>query len=66
MYKRFYGGHFLGGDFPRRMIQMAKRSRTVRQVLSNLIAGNQPYVNLKKKLFYSIPSVGWDLIAGRR
>jgi hypothetical protein len=45
---------------------MAKRSRTVRQVLSNLIAGNQPYVNLKKKLFYSIPSVGWDRIAGRR
>jgi flavin-dependent dehydrogenase len=26
MYKRFYGGHFLGGDFPRRMIQLSKRS----------------------------------------
>ena len=66
MYRRFYGGHFLGGDFPRRMVQLAKRSKTVRHVLSNLIAGNQSYVNLKKKLFYSIPSVSWDLIAGRK
>jgi len=66
MYRRFYGGHFMGGDFPRRMVQLAKRSRTVRHVLSNLIAGNQPYLNLKKKLFYSIPSVSWDLIAGRK
>jgi len=65
MYKRFYGGHFLGGDFPRRMIQLSKRSRTVRQVLSNLISGNQSYVGRKKKLFYSIPSVSWDLIAKR-
>jgi len=66
MYRRFYGGHFLGGDFPRRMVQLAKRSKTVRHVLSNLIAGNQPYINLKKKLLYSIPSVSWDLIAGRK
>ncbi len=66
MYRRFYGGHFLGGDFPRRMVQLAKRSKTVRHVLSNLIAGNQPYINLKKKLFYSIPAVSWDLIAGRK
>jgi flavin-dependent dehydrogenase len=66
MYKTFYKGHFLGGDFRRRTIQLARRSRTVRQVLGNLIAGNQPYVGLKKKLFYSIPSVSWDLISGRQ
>jgi len=66
MYKTFYRGHFLGGDFRRRTIQLARRSRTVRQVLGNLISGNQSYVNLKKTLFYSIPSVGWDLISGRK
>jgi flavin-dependent dehydrogenase len=66
MYKTFYRGHFLGGDFRKRTIQLARRSRTVRQVLGNLISGNQSYVNLKKTLFYSIPSVGWDLISGRK
>jgi geranylgeranyl reductase family protein len=66
MYKTFHSGHFLGGDFRRRTIQLAKRSRTVRQVLGSLIAGDQSYLNLKKKLFYSIPSVGWDLLSGRK
>jgi flavin-dependent dehydrogenase len=66
MYKTFYRGRFLGGDFRRRTIQLARRSRTVRQVLGNLISGNQSYVNLKKTLFYSIPAVGWDLISGRK
>jgi geranylgeranyl reductase family protein len=66
MYKTFYRGRFLGGDFRRRTIQLARRSRTVRHVLGNLISGNQSYVNLKKTLFYSIPSVGWDLLSGRQ
>ena len=66
MYRTFYTGRFLGGDFRRRTIQLARRSRTVRQVLGNLISGNQSYVNLKKTLFYSIPSVGWDLLSGRK
>ncbi len=66
MYKTFYRGRFLGGDFRRRTIQLARRSRTVRHVLGNLISGNQSYLNLKKTLFYSIPSVGWDLISGRQ
>jgi len=66
MYRTFHSGRFLGGDFRRRTIQLARRSRTVRQVLGNLISGNQSYVSLKKTLFYSIPSVGWDLISGRQ
>jgi len=66
MYRTFYSGRFLGGDFRRRTIQLARRSRTVRQVLGNLVSGNQSYLNLKKTLFYSIPSVGWDLVSGRK
>jgi len=45
---------------------LAKRSRTVQQILGNLVAGSQPYLTLKKKLVFSVPSVGWDLVAGRR
>jgi len=65
MYKRFYKGRFLAGDFKKRTVQLSQRSRTLRTILGNLIAGNQSYVGLKKKLFFSIPSIGIDLITGR-
>lgn len=65
MYKRFYSGRFLAGDFRKRTVQLSQRSRTLRTILGNLIAGNQSYVGLKKKLFSSIPSIGIDLITGR-
>jgi flavin-dependent dehydrogenase len=65
MYKRFYRGRFLGGDFRKRTVQLSQRSRTLRTILGNLISGNQSYVSLKKKLFFSIPSIGIDLITRR-
>src|SRR5262249_36285657 len=65
MYKRFYDGRFLAADFRKRTIQLSRRSRTLRSLLVNLIAGNQSYLDLKKRLFFSIPSIGLDLITGR-
>jgi flavin-dependent dehydrogenase len=65
MYKRFYRGRFLGGDFKKRTVQLARRSRTLKTILGNLISGNQSYSSLKKKLLFSIPSVGLDLLLGR-
>ena len=65
MYRRFYRGRFLGADFKKRTIQLSQRSRTLKSILGNLISGNQSYVGLKKKLFFSIPSVALDLLAGR-
>jgi len=66
MYPRFYNGRFLGGDFRDRAIQMARRSRTLRQLMGNFVSGNVSYLNLKKRLFLSIPSVGWDLVRRRQ
>jgi flavin-dependent dehydrogenase len=66
MYRRFYRGRFLGGDFRKRTIQLSNRSRTLKGILGNLISGNQSYLNLKKKLFFSIPAVSLDLVSGRR
>jgi geranylgeranyl reductase family protein len=66
MYRRFYHGRFLAGDFRKRTIQLSGRSRTVRTILGNLVAGNQPYAGLKKKLLLSIPSIGLDLLTGRK
>jgi flavin-dependent dehydrogenase len=65
MYRRFYHGRFLAGDFRKRTVQLSRRSKTVRTILGNLVAGNQPYAGLKKKLLLSIPSIGLDLLTGR-
>ena len=65
MYRRFYRGRFLGGDFRKRTVQLSMRSRTLRSILGNLVLGNQSYLSLKKKLLFSIPSVGIDLVTGR-
>jgi len=65
MYNRFYRGRFLGAEFKKRAVQLAQRSKTLKTVLGNLIAGHQGYLSLKKKLLFSIPSVGLDLILRR-
>jgi flavin-dependent dehydrogenase len=66
MYGKFYTGQFLGGDFRKRAVQIARRSRTMRQFMETFIEGNQPYIGLKKKLFLSVPAVAWDLVSGRQ
>src|SRR5438067_2804180 len=65
MYKRFYRGRFLGGDFKKRTVQFSRRSVTLRNILANLIEGNQSYLSLKKTLVHSIPAIGRDLITRR-
>jgi flavin-dependent dehydrogenase len=52
MRRRFYG-NFWGAPFTERMIEFAKGHRGVRRVLGDLIAGEQGYVDLKKKLMRS-------------
>ena len=65
IYKRFYRGRFLGADFKKRTVQFARRSRTLKNMLGELVSGNESYLTLKRKLFFSIPSIGIDLITGR-
>jgi geranylgeranyl reductase family protein len=52
MRRRFYG-NFWGAPFTERMIEFAKGHRGVRRVLGDLVAGEQGYVDLKKKLLKS-------------
>ena len=49
MRRRFYG-NFWGAPFTDRMIEFASGHRGIRKVLGQLVAGDQGYVNLKKKL----------------
>jgi geranylgeranyl reductase family protein len=49
MRRRFYG-NFWGAPFTERMIEFARGHRGVKRVLGDLVAGEQGYVDLKKKL----------------
>jgi len=49
MRRRFYG-NFWGAPFTDRMVDFARGHRGIRKVLGQLVAGDQGYVNLKKKL----------------
>jgi flavin-dependent dehydrogenase len=49
MRRRFYG-NFWGAPFTDRMIEFARGHRGIRKVLGQLVAGDQGYLNLKKKL----------------
>jgi geranylgeranyl reductase family protein len=52
MRRRFYG-NFWGAPFTERMIEFARGHRGVKKVLGELVAGDQGYVDLKKKLLRS-------------
>jgi geranylgeranyl reductase family protein len=54
---RFYRGRFAGAPLTERMIQFAKRHRGIREVLRDLIAGDQGYVDLKSRLVKSLPAI---------
>jgi len=49
MRRRFYG-NFWGAPFTERMIGFARGHRGIKRVLGDLVAGEQGYVDLKKKL----------------
>lgn len=52
MRRRFYG-NFWGAPFTERMIEFARGHRGVKRVLGDLVAGQQGYVDLKRKLIKS-------------
>lgn len=66
MYGKFYRGQFLGADFRKRAVQLARKSRTMKKLMETFLQGHQPYLDLKKKLYFSVPSVAWDLVARRK
>jgi geranylgeranyl reductase family protein len=49
MRRRFYG-NFWGAPFTERMIEFARGHQGIKKVLGELVAGEQGYVDLKKKL----------------
>ncbi|MBS1789091.1 MAG: geranylgeranyl reductase family protein [Acidobacteria bacterium] len=54
---RFYYGNFAGARLTERMVQFAKRHRGIREVLRDLVAGDQGYVDLKPRLMKSLATI---------
>lgn len=52
---RFYRGRYFGAPVTTRLVQLARHSRLVRGMLSDLVSGAQPYSELKQR---------WKSIAG--
>jgi flavin-dependent dehydrogenase len=61
MHEHFYRGRFCGGAFTLRMVQLARRSASVRHVVGELVAGSLPYVGLKRRLAGLLPRVAVEL-----
>jgi flavin-dependent dehydrogenase len=61
MYRRFYGGRFLGRDFRDRMVQFVAASPTLQGVVRDLVAGSAGYRGLKRRVVRAAPRVGWDV-----
>jgi geranylgeranyl reductase family protein len=57
MIPRFYRGKFAGQPFTERVIQFARHHRGVRDTLNDLIAGEQGYLGLKRRLFKSLLAI---------
>jgi geranylgeranyl reductase family protein len=57
MLPRFYYGKFLGQPFTERVIQFARHHRGVRDTLNDLIAGEQEYLGLKRRLCKSLLTI---------
>ena len=60
-----HAGGFYGARFLERLVALCADSQAIRQVMSDLIAGRQPYVGLRRRLLRAAPAVAWDLVAGR-
>ena len=52
--ERVFLGRFLCGSVPARMVQFADRSPRFREIISDLIAGRQPYLGLKRRLYRNL------------
>ena len=67
--KRLFHGAFLRNDMSARMIQLMRRSPTVRTVVQDLFAGTQEYTTLKARLKRGLHRTAWEvalsLVPGR-
>jgi flavin-dependent dehydrogenase len=52
--KRVFGGKFLFGSVPSRMVQFTRRSPRFSNIMQDLFSGKQPYLGLKRRLLENL------------
>jgi geranylgeranyl reductase family protein len=52
--KRVFGGRFLFGSVPSRMVQFTRRSPRFSVIMQDLFSGKQPYLGLKRRLLENL------------
>lgn len=55
MADRFYGGSWMGRTVIERMVQFTRHSPSFREVMCDLFAGTQGYLDLRRRLYKSLP-----------
>ncbi len=58
--RRVYVGRFLFGSVPQRMVQFLRRSPRFNELMQDLFAGTQPYLDLKARLFRNLQGTMLD------
>ena len=54
---RFYGGRWMGQTVIERMVQFTRHSSSFRDLMCDLFAGTQGYVDLRRRLYRSLPAM---------
>ncbi|MBZ5705593.1 MAG: NAD(P)/FAD-dependent oxidoreductase [Acidobacteriia bacterium] len=54
---RFYSGRWMGQTVIERMVQFTAKSPSFRQLMCDLFAGTQGYVDLRRRLYRSLPAI---------
>lgn len=60
--KRFFGGKFLLGAIPSRMVQFTRRSPRFSAIMQDLFAGKQPYLGLKRRLLQNLNGSLYEML----
>lgn len=62
LFERFYAGDLLGSDFITRMVQASSRSRALRSIMTDFVAGRQDYRTLRATLVRKSPQIALQII----
>jgi len=63
--KRLFVGKFLFGTIPTRTVQFIRRSPRFRALIGDLVAGTQPYLDLKSRLLKNFNGTLREVVADR-
>jgi flavin-dependent dehydrogenase len=54
---RFFAGQWMGGAVTERMVQFTEHSRRFQQLMCDMFAGTQGYLNLRQRLYRTLPAM---------